>query len=197
MNEVKNTANRSIAAGRDAPSPDAGDLMAVVAHYQSPLLRYVGGMLGPTDHEVEDVVQETFVGLHRQVAGKGRQSIRNLTTWLFRTAHNRTIDVLRRRSRRRSAAETTAESAVLAQERVADELDALSEVLRQEACQTALRELTGLDEQYRQVVLLKIIQGMTLRQVAEVVGISVSLVNYRLSHGLTELAKRLRKAGVV
>ncbi len=197
MSEVKKTANRSIAAGRDAPSPDPGDLMAVVAHYQSPLLRYVGRMLGTTDHEVEDIVQETFVRLHLQVTGKGRQSVRNLTSWLFRTGHNLTIDVLRRRARRIRTVETTAKPASLVQEQAADELDALSEVLRQEAREVALRELAKLDDQQRQIVLLKIIQGMTLRQVAEVVGISVSLVNYRLNQGLAELARRLQKAGVV
>jgi RNA polymerase sigma factor (sigma-70 family) len=76
-------------------------------------------------------------------------------------------------------------------------LDALGEVLRQEAREVALRELGELDEQYRQVVLLKIIQGMTLRQVAEVVGISTSLANYRLNKALAELARRLQRAGVV
>jgi RNA polymerase sigma factor (sigma-70 family) len=70
-------------------------------------------------------------------------------------------------------------------------------VLRQEARQVALRELAQLDDQHRQVVLLKVIQGMTLRQVAKVVGISVSLVNYRLNQGLTELSRRLKRAGVV
>lgn len=197
MSEDKSTTNLSAVGAEGVPSPDAGDLMAVVTHFQGPLLRYVGRLLGTTDHESEDIVQETFVRLHRQVAGKGGQSVRNLGTWLFRTAHNLTIDVLRRRARRIRVSETTVESASLAQEQAADELDALGEVLRQEAREVALRELAKLDDQQRQVVLLKIIQGMTLRQVAEVVGISVSMVNYRLNQGLTELARRLQKAGVV
>ncbi len=93
--------------------------------------------------------------------------------------------------------ETTIDPAVLSEEQAADELDALGEVLRQEARQVALRELAQLDDQQRQVVLLRVIQEMTLRQVAEVVGISVSMVNYRLNQGLTELAQRLRRAGIV
>ena len=92
---------------------------------------------------------------------------------------------------------TTAESVPLEQEPAADYLDALGEMVRQEAREVALRELGELDEQYRQVVLLKIIQGMTLRQVAEVVGISTSMANYRLNKGLAELARRLQRAGVV
>ena len=76
-------------------------------------------------------------------------------------------------------------------------MDSLSEVIRQEARQVALRELANLDESYRQVVLLKVVQEMTLRQVAEVVGVSISTVNDRLNQGLTILARRLKKAGIV
>ncbi|MGB2808165.1 MAG: RNA polymerase sigma factor [Sedimentisphaerales bacterium] len=196
MNEYTGTTSPKAITGAGAPL-DASDLMAVVAHYQSPLLRYVGQMLGRTDHEAEDVVQEAFVRLHRQVTGHGSGSVKHLTTWLFRVTHNLTIDMLRRRSQRRRVPETAVDPSALSEEQAADELDALGEVLRQEARQVALRELAQLDERQRQVVLLKVIQGMTLRQVAEVVNISVSLVNYRLNQGLTELAQRLRRAGVV
>ncbi len=197
MNEYTGTTRPKAIAGTGVAPLDAGDLMAVVAHYQSPLLRYVGQMLGRIDHEAEDIVQEAFVQLHRQVAGHGSGSVKHLTTWLFRVTHNLTIDMLRQRSRRKRVLETTIDPVVLSEEQVADELDALSEVLRQEARQVALRELAQLDDQQRQVVLLKVIQEMTLRQVAEVVGISVSMVNYRLNQGLTELAQRLRRAGIV
>ena len=197
MNEYTGTTSPKAIASAGVPPLDASDLMAVVAHYQSPLLRYVGQMLGRVDHEAEDIVQEAFIRLHRQVAGHGSGSVKHLTTWLFRVTHNLTIDMLRRRSQRRRVPETTVDPSALSEEQAADELDALGEVLRQEARQVALRELAQLDDQQRQVVLLKVIQGMTLRQVAEVVGISVSMVNYRLNQGLTELARRLRRTGVV
>jgi RNA polymerase sigma-70 factor (ECF subfamily) len=177
--------------------PDAGDLMAVVARYQGPLLRYVGHMLGRIDDEAEDVVQETFIRLHGQVAGHGSNSVEHLTTWLFRVAHNLTLDAIRRRTRLQRAAADTAESGALSEEQAADDLDALGEVLRREARDVALRELARLDDDLRQVLLLKIIQGMTLREVAEVVGVSLSAVNYRLNQGLSVLAQRLRRAGVM
>ena len=197
MNEYTGTTSPKAIASAGVPPLDASDLMAVVAHYQSPLLRYVGQMLGRIDHEAEDIVQEAFIRLHRQVTGHGSGSVKHLTAWLFRVTHNLTIDMLRQRSKRRRLPKTAVDSSVLSEEQAADELDALGEVLRQEARQVALRELAQLDDQQRQVVLLKVIQGMTLRQVAEVVDISVSLVNYRLNQGLTELAQRLKKAGVV
>jgi RNA polymerase sigma-70 factor (ECF subfamily) len=177
--------------------PQGGDLIAVVTRYQGPLLRYVGRMLGGADAQREDVVQEAFVRLHLQVSAHGWESIQNLTTWLFRVAHNLTMDVLRRKVRQEEAAPVSVDPAMTAQERAAEDLDALGEVIRQEARQAVLRELAQLDELYRQVVLLKIVQGMTLREVAEVAGVSLSAVNYRLNQALSILAQRLRKAGVV
>ena len=184
-------------------APEAGDLMAVVARYQGPLLRYVGRMLGSADDQREDVVQETFIRLHRYASAHGWDSIKHLTTWLFQVAHNLTVDALRQKVRRQDAAHRDLESrastdpAAAAQEPTAEEMDALGEAIRQEARQVVLRELAQLDDYYRQVVLLKIVQGMTLREVAEVVGVSLSTVNHRLNEGLGILARRLRKAGVI
>ena len=177
--------------------PDAGDLMAVVRRYQSPLLRYVGHLLGRVDGETEDLVQEAFIRLHGQVQSHGIDSILNLQTWLFRVAHNLAIDLIRKRERHRPKQEAHQASVAAVAARASGEVDALEDVLRLEARQAALQELKNLDEPIRQVVLLKIIQGMGLRQVAKIVGVSLSTVNYRLNQGLTELARRLKNAGVV
>jgi len=188
----------SAAAQRQDPLTHRnGDLMTVVAEYQGPLLRYVGRMLGTTDDQREDVVQETFIRLHRQVSAQGWGSIRYLTTWLFHVAHNLTLDILRQRARRQDAGEVAADPTIIEEEHAAPEVDALGEVIRQEARQAVLRELAQLDDECRQVVLLKIVQGMSLRQVAEVIGVSLTTVNSRLNQGLSLLACRLRKAGVV
>ena len=194
MSECTTTA---VEQHREPPAPRADDLMAAVSHFQGPLLRYVGRMLGGGvgQGEPEDIVQETFVRLHRQVCTHGPDSIEHLTTWLFRVAHNLALDALRRRARR-DTAKASADTAAPAQQQ-AEEMDALGEIIRQEARQVVLRELNELDDLYRHVVLLRVVQGMSLRQVAEVVGVSVSTVNYRLNQGLNTLAQRLRRAGVV
>ncbi len=185
----KGTPNASIRVG------DV-DLMAVVAQYQGPLLRYVGRMLGADGDQREDVVQETFIRLHRQVSTQGWSSIRHLATWLFHVAHNLTLDVLRQRVRRQDAGQLSADPAILDEEHAASEVGALGEIIRQEARQVVLRELAQLQDEYRQVLLLKIVQDMSLRQVAEVIGVSLATVNSRLNQGLSLLAHRLRKAGV-
>jgi RNA polymerase sigma-70 factor (ECF subfamily) len=177
--------------------------MTAVARYQGSLLRYVGRMLGTMDDQSDDVVQETFIRLHRQVSTQGWDSIKHPTTWLFQVAHNLTMDVLRQRKRRQDSGSPGTANLPIgysdADQEIGvpgQEMDALGEAIRQEARHAVLRELGQLEEQYRQVVLLKIIQGMSLRQVAEVVGVSLTTVNSRLNQGLGILAQRLRRAGV-
>jgi RNA polymerase sigma-70 factor (ECF subfamily) len=178
-------------------SPAADDLMGVVTHFQGPLLRYVGRMLDYRDHEIEDIVQETFIRLHRQVKARGPESIQHLSTWLFRVAHNQTLDVIRKRKCRKHKPPTSTLDQADAKEQIANDMDALGEMLRKESRQVALESLGKLAPDIRLVLLLKIIQGMSLRQVAEIVGVSLSTVNYRLNQGLTDLAGRLKRAGVV
>ena len=173
------------------------DLMGVVTHFQGPLLRYVGRMLDYRDHEIEDIVQETFIRLHKQVRTRGPDSIQHLSTWLFRVAHNQTLDVIRKRKSRKHKPPAMGLEQADTEEQIANDMDALGEMLRKESRQVALESLAKLAPDIRQVLLLKIIQGMSLRQVAEIVGVSLSTVNYRLNQGLTDLAGRLKRAGVV
>ena len=76
-------------------------------------------------------------------------------------------------------------------------MDGLGEMIRQEATGHALAALKRLPDDQKQVIMLKIIQDMTLREIAEVMGITPSTVNYRLNQGLKAMASRLKQDGVL
>lgn len=194
-------------AGRGDGSPPGGFLFAeVVERYQTPLLRYVGQILGPAsvaqaaNDEAEDVVQDAFVRLHQQVQRHGASSIENVTTWLYRVAHNLAIDAGRRRSRQRQAkqafqaeTDTAGRPPAVSQ----DVMDSLQELVRREAGQRALAELHRLPDQQKQVLLLKIIQGLTFREIAEASQMSIGSVAYHMNQGLATLARRLKDYEVI
>ena len=161
-----------------------------VSQYETPLLRYVGQLLGRgMAHEAEDVVQETFLRYYRESSRDGA-AVRNVSTWLFRVAHNLTMDALRRRVRQ-SKSEARLGNASPAQP------DALEKLAHRESCDEALAELHRLPEEQRQVLLLRVVQGMKLREISEVTGLSVGNAGYRISEGLQELARRLKARGVI
>jgi len=66
--------------------------------------------------------------------------------------------------------------------------------MHREACENAMREVDRLPDEQRHVLLLKIIQGLTLREISEITGLKIGTVNYRLTQALATLASRLKGA---
>jgi RNA polymerase sigma-70 factor (ECF subfamily) len=173
------------------------DLNGIVRRYENALLRYVTQLIGSADDEPEDVVQETFLKLHDQMRNQGADSVKHVSSWLFRVAHNLAMDRGRRRSRQAKLQKK------LSQDPLGQPLESSrhhapsQELSRREACDLAMSELQRLPEEQKNVVLLKIIQGFTLREISEVTSLKMGTVNYRLTQGLRELSRRLKQAGAI
>jgi RNA polymerase sigma-70 factor (ECF subfamily) len=163
-------------------------LQEIVERYQARLTRYCEQMLRGQRDLAADVVQDTFLKLHRALEQDAE--IANLASWLYRVAHNLAIDVHRRDARdRRIGVELAAAPPVSEHGSVV--------LSRVESRKLAVSEMQYLPAEQRQVLLLKVIEGMTLQQVADTTGEKISTVHYRLSTGLKALARRLQKKGVV
>jgi RNA polymerase sigma-70 factor (ECF subfamily) len=161
-----------------------------ISQHETPLLRYVGQLLGRgTTHEAEDVVQETFLRYYREASRDGA-AVRNVPTWLFRVAHNLTMDALRRQARQ-------SKSEARISDTPQNQPDALEKLAHRESCDEALAELHRLPEEQRQVLLLRVVQGMKLREISEVTGLTMGNAGYRIGEGLQELARRLKARGVI
>jgi RNA polymerase sigma-70 factor (ECF subfamily) len=207
MHDLKVVAgmNRRVKQKRTAVATDQGssssddplDVEAAFVEHEAKLLRYVGHLLGGITSEAEDVVQDAFLRLHTQVhvKKKGGQ-IRNVAVWLFRVAHNLAMDTGRKKTRHRKLQpKVAAQSKLLADDEVS--IDALGQLERAEAGQQAMAQLEALPEAQRSVVVLQVIEGMTVKQIAQVTGTSPSNACYRLRDAMETLSSRLRSEGVI
>ena len=179
-----------------SPELEFFDFQAVVGRHESPLLRYVGQIVGPGSGQAQDIVQETFLRLHQHVVRHGPAGIASLPTWLLRVAHNLAIDALRQRQRRQVLQEHAAQEA-LAGMPEGQMSEGLEEVERREACRLAMTELHRLPEQQRHLVMLRMVQGLSFRQMSQVTGLSVGNVSYHFDQALRKLARKLQEKGVM
>lgn len=170
------------------------DFADVVRQFEAPLLRYVAHLSGSVSECVQDVVQDTFLHLHRQVAAHGTGSVRHLSSWLYRVAHNLAMDAGRRRQRRRRLQECVMRDPVVNPGDTAEQTGPDHRFERREACALAVAALEALPEEQKNVLLLKIVQGFTLQEISTITGMKIGTVNYRLTQGLRALAARLEKA---
>ena len=164
----------------EARAPDEGrtsetmeELKVVMAEHQAGLLRYAGRILN--DHAAaQDVVQDVFIRLH-QGWRNGHQPAKSMGAWLYRVTHNAAVDHVRKESRKRLLHERQAEEAPLATP--AAQLRDLDAAERQAFVRRYVRELS---EPEQQVLLLRLQEGLSYQEIAEVTGVAQGTVKSRL-----------------
>jgi len=177
---------------------DPTDFEAVVTRFEGPLLRYADTLLGAGSEQAQDAVQEAFFRLHRQIEQGKAHQIDHLQAWLFRVTHNIARDIGRRRQRHQRAHAVVRQQAEAEPGRgVAQEPGAPERLMHREALACATQELANLPNHLREVIHLKIIQGLTLRQIGAITGLTVGNAGYRLNQGLQRLAERLKARGAI
>jgi RNA polymerase sigma-70 factor (ECF subfamily) len=157
--------------------------------YQSALLRYATRVLNNAD-AAQDVVQETFIRLHGNL-DKIRTRGVHIKGWLFRTAHNAAVDYIRKESRKRDLHERQARQAEILQ----PESDADRDRAERQAL--VLRHLNTLTPKEREVLVLRLQEGMSYKQIAAVLKRSEGYVGTLIHTATKKLSRSLRKVGVV
>ena len=134
----------------------------------------------------EEVVQDTFTRAWRNARrfDSARGSAR---TWLYAIARNAVIDKERRRRVRPALATRPLEER-------ADAEEPIEQSLRRWQVRAALAELKP---EHREVLALAYFQGLTLREVAEQIGVPLGTVKRRASYALRALRLRLEEDGVL
>ncbi len=125
----------------------------------------------------EDCVQEAFLELARRSTLPER-----VVPWLYRVVRNRAISMARsagRRRRHENAAAGTAQTWFIPS-RIGE--------IGATAATEALQELPG---RHREIIVARIWGELTLAEVAQVVGVSVSTAHRRYEAGMKTLRKRL------
>ena len=146
--------------------------------------------------EARDLTQETFLQAFRAIAHfRGDADLR---TWLYRIAVNQARNRWRwwRRRRRNvtvslDATDEEHERPLAAQLRDERSVSPEEAALARERERLLTQALRSLSRVYREVVVLRDIEGMSYEGVAATLEISVGTVKSRLSRGRNELRRRL------
>lgn len=170
---------------------DLSGLEGLYERYHRQLYAYLVAMLR-SKHGAEDVVQDIFVKLHRQIGSYRFQS--PFHHWLFRLARNQAIDHLRREKVRRvtSLDAEPLEGTALRERVPAKGRDAQGQVLAQEKAVAVRAAVQALPVPFREVVLLREWEDLPYEDIAARLGLSVGTVKSRLFRARALLEKSLK-----
>ena len=163
-------------------------LRALVGQYQFRLVRYFIYLLGKRD-SVEDLVQETWLRvLERGSSYDGRS---RFEPWLFTIAHNLAIDHMRKRRIFSIDSNHSPEQELEALTPVSNAPSPFEQAARTEDAQRLAHSLQMLEPIYREALVLRFQEDLSLQEMAGVIGASVSTVSSRIYRGLAALRAQL------
>ena len=158
-----------------------------MSEYEAALLRYANRLLGNSDI-VQDVVQDVFIRLYRTWKDELKPGPQ-ISTWLYRVAHNCAVDAMRRDHRRELLhlrhANEKADDVQMPRLTIDPEIS--------DAAEQAAQALRTLNVREQQLVILKVYEDKSYKEIAEIVGISVGNVGYILHYAMRKLAAAMRK----
>jgi RNA polymerase sigma-70 factor (ECF subfamily) len=155
------------------------NFLALVAELRPELHRYCARMTGSVA-DGEDVVQDALARAYYELSAL--KEVPALRGWLFRIAHNRALDILRRYDRRMSEPLETVE------QREDEATSAPDEALiREQAIHTAISRFLELAPTQRSCVILKDVLGHSLEDIAQLLGLSIPAVKAALHRGRARL----------
>lgn len=159
--------------------------------YETSLLRYATRLLGDTN-TAQDVVQDTFIKLYKAWTN-GKRPTTNLKSWLYRVTHNQAVDHIRKESRLRVLHEDQADEI----ERHTPPPSPAKELSRKDTLETVLGYVKQLNEIEQMVVVLRLQEGMSYKDIGQIIGRSEGSVGSTLHHAVKKLAGKLKLAGLV
>jgi len=145
--------------------------------------------------EAQDLTQEVFLRIFKSVKSF-RADEGNFSTWLARLTRNLLIDHYRRTRQDRSTDSIESQLPVLEEKLTATARpDGL--VTGREARERLQSALQKLSPELRETVILRDLEEMEYREIADVLRIPEGTVKSRLNRGRAELARVLRKVELV
>jgi RNA polymerase sigma-70 factor (ECF subfamily) len=161
-----------------ASAGDHAALESLLERHQAEVYRF-GLKMCRDAEDAKDVLQDTLLALARGVRDfRGASSI---STWLYAVA--RSFCIKKRRKRQSAPAHERSLDTDAAPEagRLADPARGPDEAFTGKQIERALdRAIAALEPMYREVLILRDVEGLTAPEVAEVLGLSVQAVKSRL-----------------
>jgi RNA polymerase sigma-70 factor (ECF subfamily) len=158
---------------------------ALFRRYQLPLYAYVFELVRNEQSSL-DVVQETFIAAARHLASL--RDDEKFGSWLFGIAHQKCIQLWRRRDREAAAREELTEAPT----DFADD-DPSELLLRAEQEAEFMRLLNRLSLPQRSVLLLHFLEDFSLEEIARITGVQLGTVKSRLHYAKRALRKLIEE----
>lgn len=172
------------------------DFNALYARYEKPLFNVIFQWVGDYE-DAQDVFAETWLSAY-----KARDSFRGesqVYTWLYRIAHNHCKNRFKQRDRQREVEGPSLDASFTSDEgddaparEIADLSYAPAQLLDQKETRALINKaIDSLASEYKVVLTLYELEGLSYNEIAEVTGVTLAAVKTRLNRARAMVRQRV------
>jgi RNA polymerase sigma-70 factor (ECF subfamily) len=169
------------------------DFKKIYDEYYQRIVQYLTRIVGPND--AEDIAQDVFDKINSGLGGFQGKS--KLSTWIYRIATNTMIDRLRSAAYKHATVNSAIEDAAdpKAQGVWGNQKPPATDqvVIRKEMSECVNEFIDNLPPDYKTVIVLSELEGLAIKEIAEILGISVNNVKTRLHRARAKLKAALNE----
>ncbi|MGC8667219.1 MAG: RNA polymerase sigma factor [Chthonomonadales bacterium] len=166
------------------------DFEELVHRYRDRVFRICYRMAGNRE-DAEDWAQECFLRIYRNI-GRYRSEW-PFQSWVTRVTANTCINLAKSRTRRRANIHLGLPEDVGGEGSACDPMMAAASNMERRRCEAAIAALSPV---LRQALVLRVLEGLSFREVAEVLNVPLQTAASRVRRALQEVRRRLEAAGV-
>lgn len=133
----------------------------------------------------EELTQEAFMKTW-QYLDEGKQ-VENLRAFLYRVANNLVIDSVRKKK------EEGLEDLLEANPSIEPSHDGRGDIEKEELAQEAIAAMRSLREEDKEILTMRYVDELDLKEIAEVLGITANNVSVRLNRAMKALREKFEK----
>jgi RNA polymerase sigma-70 factor (ECF subfamily) len=158
----------------------------LVSRYHQKIYMVILGLLHHREDALE-VAQETFFRAYRKI--NSFQGSSSFYTWIYRIAVNMAIDAQRRQKRNPLDFRESMDGILEAQNEVAQ--DPFSDLHDRELRENLVKAINDLTPEHKAVIVLRTIEGLSYKDIGEILSCSEGTVMSRLHYARKKLQAKL------
>lgn len=157
----------------------------LVERYEPKLMRYVRRISAATQEDAEDLLQDVFVKVYRNLNDFDRRL--KFSSWVYRITHNSVVSAWRKTKSRPQVLKFEADEDFL--KFIAADGDLARDVERKFTGEEVRRIIGELDEKYREALVLKFLEGKNYQEISDILKKPLGTVATLINRAKKQFAK--------
>lgn len=162
----------------------------IIKRYKEKLRRYIKRLTYASEDNVDDILQDVFIKAYVNI--RSFDPTLKFSSWIYRIAHNESISFYRKKKKHDDT--FLYDEDVI--ENISDEIDIEKDFINLEFKKSFTEAINELDEKYRNVIILKFIEGKDYDEISDIIKKPPGTVATWINRGKEKLKVIVKKKGL-